>query len=72
MPPYRTIPSNEEPNIFIHRWKIHGMFLDILFYGVNIRKLSAFCPLGVDYYGNFLYSSLLDLSNNYFGISRKS
>jgi hypothetical protein len=28
--------------------KIHRNFLDIILYWVNIRKLSVFCPIGVD------------------------
>jgi hypothetical protein len=32
------------------------MFLDIILYLVNIQKLSAFCPLGVDYNVGTMYN----------------
>ena len=40
------------PKVSIYHRRIYRIFLDILLYRVNIRKLFACCPLGVDYREN--------------------
>jgi len=44
--------SSDMTEAEIYHRRIHGMFLDILLYKVDIRKHSTFCLTGVDYMEN--------------------